>query len=107
MTRRRWLGAGLGMGLAAAVALAAGLFAADRWIDRTVLPPLVPATSVTVLARDGALLRAYTVEGKWRLPVSLDAVDPGYLAQLVGFEDRRNNRVVVDDQAAFAQGGDL
>ena len=89
MTRRRWLGAGLGMGLAAAVALAAGLFAADRWIDRTVLPPLVPATSVTVLARDGALLRAYTVEGKWRLPVSLDAVDPGYLAQLVAFEDRR------------------
>ena len=43
-----------------------------------------------VLDRHGALLSAYTVaDGRWRLPVALDAVDRGYLAQLVAFEDRR------------------
>ena len=71
MTRHRVWGALLPVGLAAALTLAVALVAAHRWIDRTVLPPLAPATSVTVLDRDGALLRAYTVEGKWRLPVSL------------------------------------
>ena len=71
--------------------LAAGaLVALDRWIDATVLPPLAPETSHVVLDRHGALLSAYTVaDGRWRLPVALDAVDRGYLAQLVAFEDRR------------------
>ncbi|HRO12283.1 penicillin-binding protein 1C [Amaricoccus sp.] len=75
----------------AALALAAGaLVWLDRWIDATVLPPLVPKTSAVVLDRHGTLLSAYTVaDGRWRLPVPLDAVDRGYLAQLVAFEDRR------------------
>ena len=55
-------------------ALAAGLFLAafardrvDIWIDETRLPPLALASSVQVLDRDGALLRAYTVaNGRWR-----------------------------------------
>lgn len=62
----------------------------DDWIDRTVIPPLTLETGVEVLDRDGDLLRAYTVEnGRWRLPVSFDAVDPTYLEMLVAYEDRR------------------
>ncbi|MEI2806037.1 penicillin-binding protein 1C [Albidovulum sp.] len=76
-------------------ALAAGLFAAglsrdaaDLWIDRTALPPLTVATGVEVTARDGTLLRAFTVaDGRWRLEPG--AVDPGFLAMLVAYEDKR------------------
>ncbi len=55
-------------------------------------PPLAAAAqvSVTVLDRDGDLLRAFTTpEGRWRLPVEPDEVDPRYLAMLMAFEDRR------------------
>lgn len=78
-------------------ALAAGLFLAalgrdgfDRWVDATDLPPLVVATSVEVLARDGSLLRAYTVaDGRWRMAVDPAQVDPAFVAALVEYEDRR------------------
>ncbi|MFU8887961.1 MAG: penicillin-binding protein 1C [Trueperaceae bacterium] len=74
-------------GLAAALAL---VLALDRWVATTELPPLAPETSVEVLARDGRLLRAFTVaDGRWRLAVTPDRVDPGYLAMLVAYEDRR------------------
>jgi len=64
--------------------------AADRAIDATHLPPLVSATSPEVRARDGSLLRAYTVaDGRWRLPVALPDVDPLYLTILMAWEDRR------------------
>lgn len=79
--------------LALAVALfltAAGRDRLDDWIDATVLPPLVPATSVEVVDRSGALLRAYTVaDGRWRLAVDPAAVDPLYLSMLVAYEDGR------------------
>ena len=62
----------------------------DHWIDATVLPPLVIATSPEVRDRDGALLRAYTVEnGRWRMALSLDAVDPRFVDMLLAYEDRR------------------
>lgn len=62
----------------------------DGWIDATVLPPLITETGVEVLDRNGDLLRAYTVaNGRWRLAVGLDAVDPAYVAMLVRFEDKR------------------
>ena len=62
----------------------------DAWIDATVIPPLVPVTSVEVLDREGVLLRAYTVEnGRWRLPVTLAEVDPDFIALLLAYEDRR------------------
>jgi penicillin-binding protein 1C len=79
------------------IALTLGLWLAalgrdrfDQWIDATVLPPLVVETSIEVLDRDGDLLRAYTVaDGRWRLAVAPDRVDPVYLAMLVAYEDKR------------------
>ena len=82
---RRWalIAAGL------ALAVAGGLRdAADLWVGRTVLPPLVPETSVEVTARDGSLLRAFTVaDGRWRMEPG--AVDPLFLDMLLAWEDRR------------------
>jgi penicillin-binding protein 1C len=64
--------------------------AGDRWVEATVLPPLVLDSSVEVLDRNGVLLRAFQVEdGRWRLAVDPGAVDPGYLAMLIAYEDRR------------------
>ncbi len=56
----------------------------------TALPSLTLDTSVEVLARDGRLLRAYKVaDGRWRLAVTADQVDPTYLRMLLAYEDRR------------------
>lgn len=55
-------------------------------------PPIDAAAphSVTVLDRDGHLLRAFTtLDGRWRLPVDPAGVDPRYLGMLFAFEDRR------------------
>ena len=84
--RARWLFA-----LAACLWLTAVVRdAGDRWVEATVLPPLVLDSSVEVLDRNGVLLRAFQVEdGRWRLSVDPGAVDPGYLAMLVAYEDRR------------------
>ncbi|NGQ90097.1 penicillin-binding protein 1C [Rhodobacter sp. HX-7-19] len=79
------------------LALAAGLWLAalardgfDDWVARTVLPPLVPDTSVLVEDRAGSLLRAYTVaDGRWRLAVAPDEVDPVFLEMLIAYEDGR------------------
>lgn len=79
--------------LALALALFAGAGARDgfdAWVAATELPPLVAETSVEVLDREGRLLRAYTVaDGRWRLAVGVDEVDPLYLRMLVAYEDRR------------------
>jgi len=64
---------------------------------RVALPQLVEislnradAVSATVLDRRDRLLRAFTTAGgRWRLPLSVDEVDPRYLAMLQAFEDRR------------------
>jgi penicillin-binding protein 1C len=84
--RARWL-------FALALVLWTGAFArdgVDGWIDATVLPSLVPQTSVQVLDRHGVLLRAYTVaDGRWRLPLSTVETDPGFIAMLLAYEDRR------------------
>jgi penicillin-binding protein 1C len=78
---------------ALALALWAGALAHDRldaWILATVLPPLTQESSVEVLARDGRLLRAYTVaDGRWRMAVSPGAVDPGFTQMLIAYEDKR------------------
>ena len=84
--RARWF-----LGVAAGLFLAGfGMDRVQDWVDATVLPPLVQETSVTVADRQGLLLRAYTVaDGRWRLAVDPTAVDPGYLAMLVAYEDKR------------------
>jgi penicillin-binding protein 1C len=64
--------------------------AGDAWVDATVLPPLGVETSVEVLARDGRLLRAYTVaDGRWRMAIGPGGVDQGFTAMLVAYEDKR------------------
>ncbi len=77
--------------IAAALWLAAvGRDRFDQWVDATILPPLVPATSVEVVDRDGKLLRPYQVaDGRWRLAVDGEQVDPQFLAMLVAYEDGR------------------
>jgi penicillin-binding protein 1C len=59
--------------------------------------------STVVLDRDGRLLRPFTTaEGRWRLPVSADDVDPRYLAMLKAFEDRRfDSHAGIDGTAAL------
>ena len=57
--------------------------------------------------RDGKLLRPYiTSEGRWRLPVAAQGVDPGYLALLIAYEDKRfNHHAGVDPLALLRAGG--
>ena len=46
--------------------------------------------SMLVLARDGSMLRGFlSADGKWRLPVAVDSVDPVYRRMLIAAEDRR------------------
>jgi len=48
------------------------------------------SASVLVLAADGSILRGFlTTDGKWRLPVEPDNVDPLYRRMLIAAEDRR------------------
>ena len=48
------------------------------------------SASALVLAADGSILRGFlTADGKWRLPVEPEAVDPLYRRMLVAAEDRR------------------
>ncbi|HEY5794797.1 MAG TPA: penicillin-binding protein 1C [Bosea sp. (in: a-proteobacteria)] len=68
--------------------------AAALLLYATTLPPLELAAatdrSTVVLDREGRLLRPFlTADGRWKLPVSVDDVDPRYLAMLKAFEDKR------------------
>ncbi len=81
-------------GLFAAVAvlgIAAGLRDGfDTWVDATDVPPVLVETSVEVRDRNGVLLRVFPVEdGRVRLALTLDKVDPDYLDMLIAYEDRR------------------
>ncbi|MCB2114991.1 MAG: penicillin-binding protein 1C [Rhodobacteraceae bacterium] len=74
----------------AALVFAGGLArdVGDAWIDRTALPALTVETGAEVTARDGTLLRAFTVgDGRWRLDPG--PVDPGFIAMLIAYEDKR------------------
>ncbi len=74
-------------------------------------PPLERAAevSVTVVDRNGELLRAFTTpQGRWRLPVEPREVDPRYVAMLLAFEDRRfKTHGGVDPLAVMRAGGQL
>ena len=73
----------------AAVFLAASVTA----VYFTLSPPPLDRgrdASVLVLAADGSILRGFlTADGKWRLPVEPEKVDPLYRRMLVAAEDAR------------------
>jgi penicillin-binding protein 1C len=72
------------------VAVAGSRDAWDRWVARTVLPRILAETSVEMRDRDGALMRAFAVEGgRIRLAVPRGGVDPGLIKMLVAYEDKR------------------
>ena len=79
-----------GLGTLALIALTAlTLEIAIRLLDPLPLSR-ADSTSVTVLDRNGTLLRAYTTpDERWRLPLEPTDVDPVYLKMLLAFEDRR------------------
>ncbi|HSJ97722.1 MAG TPA: penicillin-binding protein 1C, partial [Myxococcota bacterium] len=61
---------------------------------RASLPPTpdlaTMPVSTAVADRDGNLLRPFTTrDGRWRLPVTLDEVDPHFIEMLVAYEDER------------------
>jgi penicillin-binding protein 1C len=60
------------------------------------------SASVLVLAADGSILRGFlTADGKWRLPIEPENVDPLYRRMLIAAEDRRFARHLgVDPLAA-------
>ena len=100
MTLWRWAGLGA---LALGLVLWAGV---ARWVAVTELPPLAPDISTEVLARDGTLLRAYTVaDGRWRLGVDPARVDATYLAMLIAYEDKRFYRHGGVDPLAMLRAG--
>ncbi|THD85746.1 penicillin-binding protein 1C [Aliigemmobacter aestuarii] len=69
---------------------AAGRDGFDRFIAETDLPLLQIETSVEVVDRNGTLLRPYMVaDGRWRMAVTPDQVDPAYIAMLIAYEDKR------------------
>jgi penicillin-binding protein 1C len=64
------------------------------WRLASSLPPLdlteAEHRSTIVVDRENRLLRAFaTPEGRWRLPVGHDEVDPRFLAMLKAYEDKR------------------
>ncbi|MEM9470539.1 MAG: penicillin-binding protein 1C [Pseudomonadota bacterium] len=86
--RRKQLIAALAIAVVLTLAALPGLSA----LDQAYPPPLPQASaqSVEVVDRNGHLLRAFAAsDGRWRLPVHLDEVDPEFVRMLVAYEDRR------------------
>ncbi|MDA3857625.1 MAG: transglycosylase domain-containing protein, partial [Roseovarius sp.] len=73
----------------------------DQWVAAMDLPPLINETSIEVRDRNAGMLRIYTVaDGRWRLAVTPDQVDPGFLKMLIAYEDKRfYSHAGVDPQA--------
>jgi len=66
-----------------------GLVAFERALGPVPLDRLGD-NSRLVLDRDGRLLRAFTTrEDRWRLPVTLEDVDPRFVDMLIAYEDKR------------------
>ena len=93
---------------AVAGTLVLGCHAGLQSLDRAYPPPLPTqaAYSVEVVDRDGALLRAFAApDGRWRLPVKLDDVDPEFVQLLIAYEDRRFYTHHGVDPLALARAG--
>lgn len=81
----------------------AGIFGLQA-LDRHYPPPMERAApSPVVVDQNGALLRAFTdPNGRWRLPVRLEEVDPHFIDFLIAFEDKRfRTHQGVDPRAAL------
>ncbi|MEX0344407.1 MAG: penicillin-binding protein 1C [Rhizobiaceae bacterium] len=81
-----------GFVLAAALIVAATALLVLNDLDQRYPPPLQFAgeRSVEFHDRDGRLLRAYaTSDGRWRLHIDLDDVDPQFIDMLIAYEDKR------------------
>ena len=73
---------------AATIQLTASITEIAQALPPTPDPATVPV-SVEVTDRDGLLLRPFTTrDGRWRLPITRDAVDRRFLDMLVAYEDR-------------------
>ncbi len=89
---RRWLRRGVA--IAAVLALMPVILLAALGLGERMLGPVpldrLGDNSRLVIDREGRLLRAFTTsQGRWRLPVEIDAVDPRFIAMLLTFEDKR------------------
>lgn len=89
---RRWLKRGAAIAAVLAlmpVVLLAVLGLGERMLGSVPLDRLAD-NSRLVNDREGGLLRAFTTtQGRWRLPVDIDEVDPRFIAMLLAFEDKR------------------
>ncbi|MDF1726863.1 MAG: penicillin-binding protein 1C [Sulfitobacter sp.] len=79
----------------------------DRWVETTELPVTLSETSVEVRDNAGRLLRVFPVEqGRIRMALRLEEVDPDFIDMLVAFEDKRFYRHAgVDPLAALRAAG--
>lgn len=92
---RLWARLAAGGAYSLAGLLLGGLLGAHVLI-RELTPTLPPTPDVTTLPvstavvdRTGVLLRPFTTpDGRWRLPVAIDQVDPHFIDMLVAYEDR-------------------
>ncbi|NTJ44301.1 penicillin-binding protein 1C [Agrobacterium larrymoorei] len=85
-----WRSFSLGFLLAASLT-GAGVYCID-YLDRAYPPPLGNARIVSqeLVDVDGNLLRAFaTPDGRWRLKVTADGVDPRFIQMLIAYEDQR------------------
>ncbi len=77
--------------VAALAAMNCALLGAAWWFATLDTPRIPDVTySTVVLDREGRLLRPYAIsDGRWRLRVSAEEVDPRYLRFLYAYEDKR------------------
>src|SRR5256885_15949866 len=74
------------------VAVVAAALGGACWVHSLPPAPTLAELDVStqVLDRNGRLLRAYaTPDGRWRLPTTVDDVDPRFVEMLLAYEDRR------------------
>ncbi|HLN08238.1 MAG TPA: penicillin-binding protein 1C, partial [Xanthobacteraceae bacterium] len=84
----------IGVSATSAVGLL-GVAIATAWILSLGPVPFGEAldSSTLVVDREGKLLRAYvTAEGRWRMPATVDIVDPRFIDALIAVEDKRFRR---------------
>ncbi|MBS1181731.1 MAG: pbpF 1 [Proteobacteria bacterium] len=109
MKRRHLLIASAAFVICAVVAGAVATVQFRALVDATPPVDLFAPTSQVVTARNGDILRAYTVsDGLWRLPVDPGRVDPAYVRLLLATEDRRfREHDGVDPKAILRAGWQL